>query len=693
MPRRLACPAIPHEELVAAPRKEISISRRMHRHAFSAALVIALTSASTRAGSFDARGVFTFDSKAIHTEGFTSPPAQMGLEILAAPDALEGGTYASITTQQSSITISVAVLPNNASYRAQMFVRKGRIVADIDVGYGDDGGSPSFNARMYPTGVITSDGWYEVASNTFSIEGARKPKVWLSLQASDTDVDAFELVAAGTFKALTPCSVPRDSACGAGEVCATRWCRNGDAFVPPLPAPDHRAGVLDYLAGRLRIFFGGRLTRLNRLPVALVTLDAARAAPTAWDFWNGVATAIHQLRDWHTTLNGPVGFSGRGAFPICFVEGDADLSHQFAAKNPKYADVLVSHVGPTANGGLKPGDRIVAINGVHPIEFVESLEDVDWGIWRADDPEAHAESVERLSSIVRRWAKTITVIRCNPQSATCSAPETIDVTALPADASNIVYPYCDHRPLYHLGQSGPNPITHSSYYGPFYGPVQESLQGENIWGSVWDSVYLASLQQNPYQPMIEAFRDNANGVILDHRLGNGGTVLAATYLTSLFRSPDHIAVWPGFNTTVGMYDDFSTQDGLDLWTMFKDTGLAYDVGSNTPKTTNMPTAVLLARDGSASDWFPFGMQGLPNVRIFGRRTSGAFSSYYQLDYYGGFSWRMASGDLVRPNGATHLGEGVLPDEDIVPTQSDLLAGKDTVFLRALQWIRTCQGCR
>jgi C-terminal processing protease CtpA/Prc len=107
----------------------------------------------------------------------------------------------------------------------------------------------------------------------------------------------------------------------------------------------------------------------------------------------------------------------------------------------------------------------------------------------------------------------------------------------------------------------------------------------------------------------------------------------------------------------------------------------------------MPTALLLSRDGSASDWFPLGMKGLPNVRVFGRRTSGAFSSYYQLDYYGGFNWRMASGDLVRPDGTTHLGEGVLPDEDIVAKQSDLLAGKDTVFLRALQWIRTCQGCR
>lgn len=665
----------------------------MHRHAFSAALAIAVASPTALAGSFDARGVFAFDPKAVRTEGFVSLPAQTGLNIVNADDALEGPSYALIATQQSSIDIAIALPEVDAGYRARIFARGNRAVVDIDIAYPNDGGSPSESARMYPTGIVTSDGWYELATNQFSVAGTRKPKVWLSMQASGTDLDAFEIVTDGAFKALAQCSVPRDPACGAGEICATRWCHNGNDFVPPLPAPEHRAAVLDYLAGRMRVFFGGRFTRLERLPIALATLDKTRGAATPWDYWNGVITAIHQLRDWHTTVNGPVGFGGQGAFPICFVEGDADLSHQLAPKDPSYADVLVSHVGPNANSGLKPGDRLVAINGMHPIAFVESLEDVDWGIWRANDPDAHGESVERLASVIRRWAKTLTIIRCNPQNATCAAPETIDVTSLPADANGILYPYCDHRPLYHLGSNGPDASSHNSYSGPFFGPVVDAPQNENIWGSVWDSVYLQSLQQNPYQPMIEAFRDNASGVILDHRLGNGGTVLAATYLTSLFRSPDVIAAWPGFNTTVGMYDEFSQQDGLDLFNLFKTSNGGYYVGSNTPKTTNMPTALLLSRDGSASDWFPFGMQGLPNVRIFGRRTAGAFSSYYQLDYFGGLNWRMASGDLVRPDGSTHLGEGVRPDEDIVQKQSDLLAGKDTIFLRALEWVRTCTGCR
>jgi C-terminal processing protease CtpA/Prc len=103
---------------------------------------------------------------------------------------------------------------------------------------------------------------------------------------------------------------------------------------------------------------------------------------------------------------------------------------------------------------------------------------------------------------------------------------------------------------------------------------------------------------------------------------------------------------------------------------------------------------MIARDGSASDWFPRGMtQGSPNIRLFGRHTAGAFSSYFLFDYYSNFSWRFASGDLLNPDGSTNLGTGVQPDEEIVPLQSDLLAGVDTVYARALDWVRTCTTCR
>ena len=146
-----------------------------------------------------------------------------------------------------------------------------------------------------------------------------------------------------------------------------------------------------------------------------------------------------------------------------------------------------------------------------------------------------------------------------------------------------------------------------------------------------------------------------------------------------------IAAWPGFNLTLGEFDNYTTTFGINLYSQVVSSG-GYNVGSSNART-NLPVALLLARDGSASDWFPRGMQGgSANIRVFGRHTAGAFSSYFVFDYYAGMSWRFASGDLLNPDGTTNLGTGVQPDEEIVPLQSDLLAGRDTVYLRALDWV-------
>ena len=43
--------------------------------------------------------------------------------------------------------------------------------------------------------------------------------------------------------------------------------------------------------------------------------------------------------------------------------------------------------------------------------------------------------------------------------------------------------------------------------------------------------------------------------------------------------------------------------------------------------------------------------------------------------------------FIRADGTTQLGQGVKPDEEILPKQSDLLVGRDTVYERALAWVR------
>ncbi len=652
------------------------------------AAAFATLAVDAHAGSFDENGRFRFDDGALVRETFTAQRAQKAMKIVSGDDAIDGASYGNVDSQQDQFSMPVAFPKVDGSYRGRMFARKNRAIASVNVSYPADGGSPGFYARFFPTGLVTSDGWYELATAPFSVEGSRGATGTLTIFGSGVDVDAFELVPDGKFGKLAACTPPVDSACRANEQCIAGWCRDGNLALPPLPPARDRADVVAYFQNRLRFFFGGRYTRQNRLPVALATLARARDAGSGWEFWNGVVMAIRQLRDWHTTMNGPSFAGGRGALPICFVEGDADLSHGVAPKDPKYFDVLVSHVGTQKNSGLKPGDRLVAVNGMHPIAFAETLEGSDWNMWRANDPGTNAEPVERMSGLIRRFADNFTIVRCN--GATCGAPETISVASLPD--GNAPQPYCDHRPGYHFASGGPDPAIHDSYNGPFHGLLADSQSGEDLYGMVWNDVYLDQ-QNNPYAEGMDEFRAKAKGVVLDHRLGNGGVEPAAEYLTRLFRQPATLAAWGGFHLTTTLYDDpFGATEGQALYKLFVNEE-PYKVGDVQARNTNMPTALLIARDGSASDWFPLGMVGLNNVRVFGRQTAGAFSSYIEFDYYGQLAWRLASGDLVEPDGNTRIGRGVVPTEEVVPKQSDLVQGRDTAYLRALEWIRTCTGCK
>jgi hypothetical protein len=653
-------------------------------------LLGALAPAAAQAATFDSRGVLAFDSRAVATNAFEGIEEQTGVALKQDATALQGAGYASITTNGfRMVSFPVAVPAAKARYRATIWARKNRIVADLDVEYADSG-APGVSARFFPTGRVTSDGWYEVATAPFSVDGTRKPSVAFAVFASGADVDALELIEDGDFRPTATCEGRATTTCGEGEFCAAGYCRDGAAGVPALPGEAERTRLANYLGWRMKAFYGGRHSRANGLPRAIAAINAGKSAKTSWAYWNAYATAIHRLGDWHTKISGAVDVTGRGAFPICVDEGVADASYAVAPATPGLPDVLVTKVGPEGNSGLKVGDRIVAIDGVHPVTWAESFDDLYWGYWHSNDPAGHAEGLENLRFLVRRWAKELTIVRCDPQTGQCGTLERLKASDLPKSEPQ-GYPQCDHRPFVHLvnGES-PSGNPHSGD-GIAIDRITQNAPGENVYAMVWDSVYLTDPDDNPYAAPLNTLRQNASGVILDHRTGNGGTEPAAEFLTTLFRKPAFLGVASAFNGTVGFFDAPYTQaDGAALVQKRGGGDDGFNVGAPNARDT-MRTAVLLARDGSASDWWPHGMKdGGANIRLFGRRTAGAFSSFFQFDYYGMLSWQFGSGDYVRANGTTHLGEGVLPDEDLMPKQSDLLAGRDTVFLRALEWVRTGQ---
>ncbi len=635
------------------------------------------------AGTFDSFGTFQFDAAAVHKDGLESLDGN-GFKNKKSDSALEGTGYVVVNSVQSFAELPVTDLPKvSGSYVLRAWLRSGRAYGGFNLSY-TNGKSPDVQSNFYPTGRVTSDGWYEVETAPFSVDGTQAYSASIAMIASGAELDAVEIVPQGKFRAATACTIARDPVCGTGEFCGAGFCRDGAGSVPPLPTEAERAKLVDYFSGRLRIFFGGKYTRQNTLPKALATLATMKTATDRFTFWNGFATAIHQLRDWHTTLSGGPEAPGRGAFPVCVEEGDANLSHGLAPKDPNYPDVLVAYTGTRLTSGLKGGDRIVSVDGMHPIAWAESLDDVWWDYWHSNDPRGHAEAMENFRKLVRRFAKEMKVIRCDAVTHTCTPPETLKVADLPTEEPD--YPTCDHRIRYHV--AGPSEVTHDAGRGITIGKAKEAASNEALYGMIWDSVFIDNPNSNPYAAPMKTLRDNANMVILDHRTGNGGTEIAAEYLTKLFRAPKTLGFATSFNLEQDYWERFTSATGLAQFANLPKSADAYEVGDATART-DLRVALLLARDGSASDWFPLGMVGGGNnIRVFGRPTAGAFSSFFQFDYFGGLNWQFASGDYVEADGSTRIGRGVDPDEDLLPTQSDLLDGRDTVYERALAWVRT-----
>jgi hypothetical protein len=671
------------------------------------------------AGTFDATGALLPDPAAVAGLDFEVPPERFvpadapiecvapAFEHVVADDAVDGGAYARVVANLAGgcaerFVIDMPSAP--ASYSARIWVRHGMPEVNLTVVYPDDSGLETGVAVMGPTGRVTSDGWVELASNALPIDPTLALAVYVRViqdrSALDgADVDALELFHEGPFEEpVTSCTGAKDPTCQGERTCVTNRCVLGRTYVPPLPSDALRGPMVDMFQSRLRTFFGGRRTRLENLPIALATLDEARSAKTAFQFWSLWGRSVRELRDWHTYSRGPIQGAAvtRHTLGVCFIEGDADRSHDVLPRHPKYADVLVSHVGTNNPTGLAPGDRLVAVDGQHPLEWMDGLLATDWSHHAPSDPESFADYAEDLGgrsgqSRLLRFAKTFSVIRCDAATDTCSdVVETIEVSSLPPPGGGGGVT-CDNRPLYHLEPGKNPPASHNVGYDFFRGRVANTTEEEAIYGMIWDTLYGGGepngLVNGQINQAIAAFKAEARGVILDHRTGNGGTLDAPTNLTRLVRPPSTMAIIR-MPMQVGGYDGPSSQEeGLSLFEAFEDID-GFSVGA-VDHDPELPVALLLHRDGSASDYMPYGMKGAPKTKLFAPHgTAGAFSTYIELGWWAGLSLQLASGDTIGFDGSALIGHGVQPDVVVEQRQSDLMQGKDTIWEAALAWVRS-----
>ncbi|MBE7481233.1 MAG: hypothetical protein HS104_14790 [Polyangiaceae bacterium] len=649
---------------------------------FVLALLAAARAAPALGASFDPDGSLVFDPAALHIESFESvTDAGPGGE--EDPGALDGARVLKLT-QYQGVDVPVPLPSKTQAVRVRLWA-KGEVVASLETRFG--GRVEDFGA-FYPTGRVTSDGWYELELHAMSVDVSRVESLAVGLfSPSGADVDAVELAPAGAAVPSAECAGAGDkSACAPGQICMWNRCRDFAARVPALPPPAYRDDLVDYLDQRFALLYGPFENRKLDLPNARLEISSMRTAPDAWSFWRAFRVAIHRLHDWHTRGSDSAGFSIQSPRPIgiCFIEGKADVPGAVVS-TPGYLDVLVSHVGQTNSFGLKPGDRLVSVDGQHPILWARSLISVDFGYETASNHTTHAEAVQRMNRLISAYADRIEVLRCDAATKTCaSAPEEISISSLPySTGGGGGGASCDNRPVNHVPGGEGHPLG-----GVFSGIVKESDATERIYGLQWSSLNVGG--GGNLGPVLEQaiadFRANARGLILDHRTGFGGTTSGPELFWNLIRTPTPLDVFE-LRQRADQEPPKSLADGKALFEQLAAAGAVEMAGGIAPDLA-LPVALLIHLDGSASDWLPLGFKGAPKAKVFGPyQTAGAFSTLLTFGYWFGMGYSIAVGDTLHSSGQMLNGHGVEPDFVVLPLQSDLMDGKDTVYDAALAWVR------
>ena len=650
---------------------------------------VAAFASPAKANHFAPDGSFLFESDAIYAEGFeqTLPSLDADYEMLAVPDALEGSKVFACEALYQSVDLSFPLPKSPAVYETTIWLRGDGLVG-VAISY-DDGAAGDFS-QLFPTGRMTSDGWMEFRSAPITVDGARGAHPLLFF-FGQVEADAFEVHASDAMAFAPPqrCEGLADPTCTGDRFCLSGWCRNPQGWVPPIP-PD-RAQMAAYLKNRLSFFFGPYLNRDRYLDASLAEAEAMADAPSRWRFWNGFATAIRRLRDSHSSVSSLSAYLLENPRPLnaCFTIGEADLSQDLAPSHDSLPDLLISHTGETHNWGFSPGDRLVAVDGQHPILWMHSLIAHDWTFSAANDPASVAMDAERLRSAIPRYAHTITVIHCGTHS--CSEPEEVDVLAVPEVDMDEVHGIvdCDHRPRL-LVESQPE--NHSLGVDAVSGLVTSAEPEEKIYGLVWDLLISGSSGDASVESAVQQWRQDARGVVLDHRKGNGGSgpqgsTSIADPILAFVKPPTLFGVMP-FRQAADEEGPATLSEGLDLVEAYQNTSLAWRGGGTSPRS-DVPVALLITRDVSFSDLFPYAFKGAERVRIFGPNpTNGAFSTFFGMGYWYGFNYQLAAGDTIGADGLSLSGRGVTPDQVVFPRQSDLVAGTDTLVAEALSWIRS-----
>jgi len=578
--------------------------------------------------------------------------------------------------------------------------------------------------RFQPTGRVTDDGWEEWTSGEVDFLAAGvvppallelrdiQPNSHYSYVTHRNDlrvcVDGLEISDVGP--ALVPdalcTSVDMAEVCGAHGVCALGRCVDSAILFGPTPQDALlKDQYLDRQRFQFQTFEGGRMPQ-SLMNILAAAIEVARNAAAPILFWGSLRKGVSALRDGHASS--PMfgwGLSAQATnFGVCIHQSEADLLPTPGAAPMVFS---VEATNPVADK-LQVGDVLVEVDGLPVDEWKVAL---DLRAGHGADPDAfdvtYAPSLIAAAGV---FGGRMTFARCertgpNPTPCTPGEVELIDVDLAtlvgePFWAGDIPGWLADNQSCdYRFLRAVDNPDVKGYSFAGFAdeGPIRTLIINglPNPYGSsgnAWLDAVTDAMDPPPQY------------LILDQRLGSGGSVTTTDYLMGLLLAEadfDRAEIVPMFerpldDTVWAALDGCSSQtDCASYWPW-----ILHETSGMDPSlrgvSANVRLAVVNGRDVSGNDFTAKLAQYRSGAtRIFAAGvTHGAFGPIVSLPPHfseiSGGSMQLWDSIFVEhpgdPRQVFETGSGVPPDEVVLQRQSDALLGVDTTIEVAKAWL-------
>lgn len=594
---------------------------------------------------------------------------------------------------------------------------------------------------LQPTGEVTDDGWERWTSGPFDWAWAAAvgpasidfyDEAFMAYYggafpdaASRALVDALTIVDLGPAAVpAATCALPTESSdCGDEGLCHLGRCVDAAIRVgQAIQGDEHRADYIDRRLFEVRTFEGGRAPRAGKVELvnaALLPLKD-KANSRARTFWPTFSDAYTLLVDGHASA--PV-VNYAGAYQnagVCVHEGVADLLDG-APVVP-----LVFQPGSSFIGAqLQEGDALVAIDGIAPAQWASMARRL---VVHAGDPEGRSVvTAPTLFNAAIDAGSVVTFQRCSGGAdgvTPCAAGDveeiSIDLGALVGDAvlageTPLGYEdvaTCDYRFVRPV-QSNDRANTDYAFAGfddegGIRTLVINGVPGYSNDTEAWFTTVEDALAAAASRPDL---------LILDQRTGSGGGVDAVDWLSSGLIDDDDLFAMDFLSSFEG--DDFdadrlaqaraavvscslSQQSYTQCGNSFR--VVAGDVsqqGSHHAAAANAKLAVLNAMDVSGNDYTSKMIRSRDpaRTRFFGAGAAfGAYGVIWGLSAHFG---ELSGGsiqvqdtifivDEATDDSQFSTSTGERPDVVVRQTQSDAIAGRDTVLEAARAWLQASE---